>query len=91
MIQLEDEKGSLSHKIVNKYFDDFMHKRYEKIQEKLNCTKDELHEAVDHISHLSPHPGEGYLDRFQTVFLMSLLEEMVMIGSLLQMMADYLS
>ena len=33
MIQLEDEKGSLSHKIVNKYFDDFMHKRYEKIQE----------------------------------------------------------
>ena len=68
MIQLEDEKGSLSHKIVNKYFDDFMHKRYEKIQEKLNCTKGELHEAVDQISHLSPHPGEGYLDRFQTVF-----------------------
>ena len=68
MIQLEDEKGSLSHKIVNKYFDDFMHKRYEKIQEKLNCTKNELHEAVDQISHLSPHPGEGYLDRFQTVF-----------------------
>ena len=67
-IQLEDEKGSLSHKIVNNYFDDFMHKRYEKIQEKLSCTKDELHEAVDHISHLSPHPGEGYLDRFQTVF-----------------------
>ena len=68
MIQLENETGTLSHKIVNKYFDDFMHKRYEKIQEKLSCTKDELHEAVDHISHLSPHPGEGYLDRFQTVF-----------------------
>ena len=67
MIQLENEKGSLSHKIVNEYFDDFMHKRYEKIQEKLSCTKDELHEAVDHISHLNPHPGEGYLDRFQTV------------------------
>ena len=68
MIQLENETGTLSHKIVNKYFDDFMHKRYEKIQEKLSCTKDELHEAVEHISHLSPHPGEGYLDRFQTVF-----------------------
>ena len=68
MIQLENEKGSLSHKIVNEYFDDFMHKRYEKIQEKLSCTKDELHEAVDHISDLNPHPGEGYLDRFQTVF-----------------------
>ena len=68
MIQLENETGSLSHMIVNKYFDDFMHKRYEKIQEKLNCTKDELHDAVDHIAHLSPHPGEGYLDKFQTVF-----------------------
>jgi len=68
MIQLEDEKGSLSNEIVNKYFDDFMHKRYKKIQEKLSCTKSELHEAVDHISHLNPHPGEGYLDRFQTVF-----------------------
>ena len=68
MIQLENEPGSLSHKIVNRYFDDFMHKRYEKIQEKLSCTKDELHNAVDHIAHLSPHPGEGYLDRFQTVF-----------------------
>ena len=68
MIQLEDEKGSLSNEIVNKYFDDFMHKRYKKIQEKLSCTKSELHKAVDHISHLNPHPGEGYLDRFQTVF-----------------------
>ena len=68
MIQLEDEKGSLSNEIVNKYFDDFMHKRYKKIQEILSCTKSELHEAVDHISHLNPHPGEGYLDRFQTVF-----------------------
>jgi len=68
MIQLENEPGSLSYKIVNRYFDDFMHKRYEKIQEKFSCTKDELHNAVDHIAHLSPHPGEGYLDRFQTVF-----------------------
>ena len=67
MIQLEHESNSLSHLIINKYFDDFMHKRYEKILEKLDCTKDELHKAVDHIAHLSPNPGEGYLDRFQTV------------------------
>ena len=67
MIQLENEPTSLSHQIVNKHFDDFMHKRYEKLQEKLDCTKEELHDAVEHIGHLSPHPGEGYLDRFQTV------------------------
>ena len=67
MIQLEDEVGSLAYKIVTKYFDDFMHKRYEKIQSKLKCDDDILHEAVEHISHLNPRPGEGYTDKFQTV------------------------
>ena len=67
MIQLEDEVGSLAYKIVTKYFDDFMHKRYEKILSKLKCDDDVLHEAVEHISHLNPRPGEGYTDKFQTV------------------------
>ena len=48
-------------------FDDFMNKRYEKIQSRLKCSKDELHDAVEHISHLNPRPGEGYADKFQTV------------------------
>ena len=34
-IQLEDDKDSLSYRIVSKYFDDFMHKRYDKIKIKL--------------------------------------------------------
>tara|TARA_Y100000590_G_scaffold387350_1_gene460838 strand:+ start:26348 stop:27691 length:1344 start_codon:yes stop_codon:yes gene_type:complete len=67
MIQLEDEVGSMAYKIVNKYFDDFMHKRYDKIQSKLKCDEDILHEAVAHITHLNPRPGEGYTDKFQTV------------------------
>ena len=67
MIQLEDEPTSLSHRIINNYFDDFMHKRYDKIQDKLDCTNNELHDAVEHIAHLNPHPGEGYLDKVQTV------------------------
>jgi RNA polymerase sigma-54 factor len=67
MIQLEDEEGSLSHEIVHNYFDDFMHKRYDKIRERLDCTEAELHDAVEHISHLNPRPGEGYSDKFQTV------------------------
>ena len=67
MIQLEDEVGSMAYKIVTKYFDDFMHKRYEKIQSKLKCDEDVLQEAVEHITHLNPRPGEGYTDKFQTV------------------------
>jgi len=67
MIQLEDEEGSLSHRIIHTCFDDFMHKRYDKIRNRLDCSEEELHDAVEHISHLNPRPGEGYSDKFQTV------------------------
>ena len=45
-IQLEDAKDSISFLIVNKYFDDFMHKRYEKIQKKIKCSDQNLHDAI---------------------------------------------
>jgi RNA polymerase sigma-54 factor len=54
-------------KIINDYFDDFMNKRYDKIKSRLQCTEQELHDAVEHIQHLNPRPGEGFLDKFQTV------------------------
>ena len=66
-IQLEDDKKSLSFSIITKYFDDFMHKRYDKIKTKLKCDDEQLHEAVDKISSLNPRPGEGYADNFQIV------------------------
>ena len=66
-VQLEDDKESLSYKIIIKYFDDFMHKRYEKIKTKLKCNNEQLQEAVDKISKLNPRPGEGYADNFQVV------------------------
>ncbi len=66
-IQLEDDNKSLSFSIITKYFDDFMHKRYDKIKTKLKCDDEQLHEAVDRISSLNPRPGEGYADNFQIV------------------------
>ena len=66
-IQLEDDKDSLSYRIVSKYFDDFMHKRYDKIKIKLKCPSSELHDAVKKISKLNPRPGEGYTDSFQVI------------------------
>ena len=66
-IQLEDDKDSLSYRIVTKYFDDFMHKRYDKIKIKLKCLSSELHNAVKKISKLNPRPGEGYADNFQVI------------------------
>ena len=46
MVQLEDEEGSLSHRIIHTCFDDFMHKRYDKIRDRLDCSEEELHDAV---------------------------------------------
>ena len=66
-IQLEHEPNSLSFKIVSIYFNDFMNKRYNKIQAGLKCSNEELHDAVELISHLNPRPGEGFLDKYQTV------------------------
>ena len=67
LIQMEDSQGSLHYKIIEKYFDDFMHKRYEKICKKLGCTKIELQNSIDFITQLNPRPGEGYNDKFQTI------------------------
>ena len=58
-IQLENQKDSLAYRIVSKYLDDFSNKRYEVLQNKLDCSKDELAEAEEVITHLNPRPGEG--------------------------------
>ena len=67
MIQLENDKDSLAFSIVHNYFNDFMHKRYEKIKQKLDCTKQELQYAIENIANLNPRPGEDYKDKFQIV------------------------
>ena len=67
MIQIEDEPESMAYRIIQSYFDDFMHKRYDKIKTKLKCTKEKLHGVIEKIGQLNPRPGEGYLDRFQIV------------------------
>ena len=66
-VQLEENKDSLEYIIVKKYFDDFMHKRYDKIKSKIKCSSQELHDAVEKISKLNPRPGEGYADNFQVI------------------------
>ena len=76
MIQIEDEPESMAYRIIQSYFDDFMHKRYDKIKTKLKCTKQELHDVIEKIGQLNPRPGEGYLDRFQIVIPDLIVKEM---------------
>ena len=44
--------------LVN-HFDDFAEHRYDKIIAKTGCTQRDLKEAMDVISQLNPHPGDG--------------------------------
>ena len=48
--------SSLASTIIEKYFDDFMNRRYEKIMGKIGCNHDELQEASIIISQLNPNP-----------------------------------
>ena len=66
-IQLEEDKSSLAYQIVSDCFDDFMHKRYSKILDKLVCDEKSLQSAIQQISNLNPRPGEGFRDKFQVV------------------------
>ncbi|MEE2876825.1 MAG: RNA polymerase factor sigma-54 [Candidatus Neomarinimicrobiota bacterium] len=59
-VQLEmSGEHDLSRKIVDNYFDDFANRRFERIEEEIHCSKEELQEAFEVISHLNPKPGEG--------------------------------
>ena len=65
MIQLEmgEEESSahtLAYRVLSEAYQEFTMKHFEKICRRLDCTQDELREAVEVIISLNPKPGEGY-------------------------------
>ena len=58
-IQIDADKYPLAHNVISRCFDDFTAKRYEKICEKLECSMEELKEAVEVIKKTNPKPGDG--------------------------------
>ncbi|MEE3149616.1 MAG: RNA polymerase factor sigma-54 [Candidatus Neomarinimicrobiota bacterium] len=59
MIQLDDDKDSITYKIIRDYFDDFVNKRYNRICEKGRISNTDLSAVIDVVSKLNPKPGEG--------------------------------
>ena len=59
MIQLDDDKDSITYKIIRDYFNDFVNKRYNRICEKGRISNTDLSAVIDVISKLNPKPGEG--------------------------------
>ena len=53
----EGNSVAMAIKVLDKYFDEFTKKHYEKIQRGLNITDDQLREIISQIIRLNPKPG----------------------------------
>jgi len=56
-LQADGKDVALAIKVVEKYFDEFTKKHYEKIQRGLNISDDELKDVINLILKLNPRPG----------------------------------
>jgi RNA polymerase sigma-54 factor len=57
----------LAKTIIQKYFDEFTKKHYEKISKKLGISDDELKPSIELILHLNPKPGNSMQESNRTV------------------------
>ncbi|UWX58631.1 RNA polymerase factor sigma-54 [Chlorobaculum sp. MV4-Y] len=58
----DSEAVVIARTILDEAFDDFMNKRFDRLQKKLNLQKRQLEAAIDVITSLDPHPGEVFFD-----------------------------
>ncbi len=59
VLEQETSNVMLARRIVNETFQEFTMKHFEKICRKLECTEDELRDAIEVIISMNPKPGEG--------------------------------
>lgn len=52
----------LAQKLLSEYFEDFSHKRYDLLMQKMNLSEDTLRSVLQLIQGLNPKPGEGNID-----------------------------
>jgi RNA polymerase sigma-54 factor len=55
--ELDGQPVSIAIEIIDKYFEEFIKKHYEKIQRALNLPEDEIKEVINQIIKLNPKPG----------------------------------
>jgi RNA polymerase sigma-54 factor len=58
-LQAAEDRPELALTIIDRHFDDFKNKRYDKIVAELNIAEATLRQASEYISRLNPKPGEG--------------------------------
>jgi RNA polymerase sigma-54 factor len=47
-------------KVIDKYFEEFSKKHYDKIMQKLDIDEEELRDVIEEVVHLNPKPGGSY-------------------------------
>ncbi|MCD7710754.1 MAG: RNA polymerase factor sigma-54 [Porphyromonadaceae bacterium] len=60
----ENSSAQIAYDIVDKAFEPFSKRHYEKIQRQLNLSESELKTAIQEISQLNPKPGSSWNDLF---------------------------
>ena len=61
LLQIDKNEYPLAFTVVDKYFEDFSKKRYEKICDKAGCSLEDLNAANEVIKRINPKPGDGIL------------------------------
>lgn len=63
LIQLDRRKDSrfrkLEIEVIKNYFDDFTHKRWERIQQRLGLSDEDFKQVIFDLTHLNPRPGSS--------------------------------
>lgn len=63
MLQLkrkpETPMKQVAMRILERYYDDFSYKRWERIMQNLNISEETLEEALEELTHLNPRPGSS--------------------------------
>ncbi len=69
--QQEGENFTVAIKIIDKYFEEFTKKHFEKIQRALNITEEELKNYIQQITKLNPRPGGiiGEINKAETYII----------------------
>lgn len=57
----------MAEQVIEKYFEEFTKKHYEKIARRFDITEEELKPAIDFILHLNPKPGNSMMEAARTV------------------------
>lgn len=68
-----DDRSGTAIRILEQFFDEFLHRKYDRIRKSLDIGNEEFKAAVEQILSLNPKPGEGYITPEQNFIIPDLI------------------